>query len=196
MAGTAAGWAIPAVLLAVLTLAGCTNIAASSLEVHGSSTTTKPFVASSASPTARPSSTAPSTDLATLSPSVRSCRQLYETWKHGAVAGPFQADFDYITSKQGADDVPRLTSVLEKAGSAVPGVPLPPDCADPAGYYSQVLAAIKTVSQNARAASGLGQLLMAEAPLKTLAKIKADLRACPETDPVADDQICVRADGV
>ena len=178
MAGTAAGWAIPAVLLlVVLALAGCTNIAASSLAIPGSSTTTKPFVASPSSPAARPSSTAPSTDLATLSPSVRSCRQLYETWKQGTAAGPFQADFDYIASKRGADNVSRLTSVLENAGSAVPGVPLPPDCADPAGYYPQVLATIKTVSQNAKAASGLGQLLMAEAPLKMLAKIKADLSA-------------------
>jgi hypothetical protein len=40
-----------------------------------------------------------------------------------------------------------------------------------------VLATIKTVSHDAKAASGLGNLLMAEAPLKMLAKIKADLSA-------------------
>jgi hypothetical protein len=177
MTGTAAGWAIPAVVLAALMLGGCTNSAASSPAIPASSTTTQPFVARPASSAPAPSSAAPRVDLAALPPSVRNCRQQYETWKHSTAVSTFQSDLDYITSKQGRDNVSLLTSVLEKAGSAVPGVPLPPDCADPAGYYSQLLATIKTVSHNAKAASGFGQLLMAEAPLKTLAKIKANLRA-------------------
>lgn len=84
---------------------------------------------------------------------------------------------DYILSKRGTTDVSRMTAVLEKAGSVAPSVPLPPQCADPAGYYFQLLSTIKTVSHKARAASGLGNLLMAEAPLNEVDTIKHYLTA-------------------
>ena len=41
-----------------------------------------------------------------------------------------------------------------------------PACADPGGYWMQVLAHIKAAGDNAGSASGLGGLLLAEAPLK------------------------------
>jgi hypothetical protein len=172
MARTVAGRAIPVLLLAALALAGCDNSAPSSPAT--SSNSTAALSSAAASPTAVP----PPVAIATPAPSaVRQCRRLYETWQHGTAASTFQADLNYILSKQGAVNVSRMTSVLERAGSVAPTVPLPPQCADPAGYYLQLLAGIKTASHNARTASGLGHLLMAEAPLRGLTVIKGYLSA-------------------
>lgn len=172
MARTTAIRAVP-VLLAALAIAGCDG-SATAPDVASSSLATAPSSAGSSTSAAMPSPVA----IPTPAPSaVRQCRRLYETWKHGTAASTFQADIDYILSKRGASEVSQMTSVLEKAGSVAPRVPLPPQCADPAGYYFQLLSTIKTVSHNARAASGLGHLLMAEAPLNELATVKRNLTA-------------------
>ena len=172
MAPKAAGWAFPVVLIVTLALAGCDTATSSS--AGAASPTAAPSPAGVASSMAAPSPVA----ISTPAPSaVRQCRRLYETWKYGTATSTFRADLNFILSKRGATDVSRMTSVLERAGSVAPRVPLPPQCADPAGYYPQVLATIKTVSHNAGTASGLGHLLMAEAPLTELNKVKDYLNA-------------------
>ncbi len=52
-----------------------------------------------------------------------------------------------------------------------------PACADPGRYWGQVLALIKAAGDNAGSASGLGGLLLAEAPLKQLPGVEQKLSA-------------------
>ena len=175
----AAGRAVPAVFFAVLTVAACSHSAAPSAAGSASPTAASPTAASptaasptAASPTAA-SPTAASPTAAALAGS--GCRALYETWNHNAATSAFKANLKYIVSKGGADHVSHMTSVLETAGSAAPSLPLPPHCADPADYYSQVAAKIGTIADNARSAKGLGALLTAEAPLKSVKVIEGKL---------------------
>jgi hypothetical protein len=48
-------------------------------------------------------------------------------------------------------------------------------CADPHGYWDKPLARIKAAGDNAASSTGLGGLLMAEAPLKDVPGIQAKL---------------------
>lgn len=50
-------------------------------------------------------------------------------------------------------------------------------CADPHSYWDKSLARIKAAGDNAASSSGLGGLLMAEAPLKDVPGIQAKLEA-------------------
>jgi hypothetical protein len=160
----AAGRAVPAVLFGVLTVAACSHSAG-------------PSVAGSTSPSAASPAAASPAAASPAAPALAGsgCRQLYETWNHNAATTAFKANLKYIVSKGGADHVSHMTSVLESAGSAAPSLPLPPHCADPADYYSQVAAKIETIADNARSAKGLGALLTAEAPLKSVKVIEGKL---------------------
>jgi hypothetical protein len=154
-----AGRAMTAVLLAVLVVAACSHSAA-------------PSATGSASPTVASPTVASPTPLAFAG---SGCRQRYEKWTRKATTTAFKARLRYILSKEGADHVAHMTSVLERAGSAAPSLSLPPHCADPANYYSQVAVKIENIAENARSASGLGALLTAEAPLKSVKVIEREL---------------------
>jgi len=52
-----------------------------------------------------------------------------------------------------------------------------PACADPHGYWKQILTRIKAPGDDAGAASGLTGLLLAEAPLKTVPGLEKKLGA-------------------
>jgi hypothetical protein len=179
----AAGRAVPAALFAVLTVAACS----SALSPGGSANQTGRPAANQTA--ARPDAALPAANQTSASPAANQtsasqaapalagsgCRQLYETWNHNAATTAFKANLKYIVSKRGADHITQMTSVLERAGSAAPGLPLPPHCADPADYYSRVAAKIKRIADNARSAIGLGPLLTAEAPLKSVKVIEGKL---------------------
>ena len=183
----AAGRAVPAVFFAVLTVAACSHSAAPSAAGSASPTAASPTAASptaasptAASPTAASPTAASPTAASPTAPARRRVGWIWlpalsETWNHNAATSAFKANLKYIVSKGGADHVSHMTSVLETAGSAAPSLPLPPHCADPADYYSQVAAKIGTIADNARSAKGLGALLTAEAPLKSVKVIEGKL---------------------
>ena len=126
-----------------------------------------------------PATTAAAAKPAAATSSPPSCRQLYETWKHSTVPTRLQSALDKVDSAGTNDDFPQLESALKAAGPdavAVQSDPVP-RCADPAGYYGQVLAKIVAAADNARSQSGLGSLMLAEVPLKTLPAIGAKLNA-------------------
>jgi hypothetical protein len=105
--------------------------------------------------------------------SAPSCRQQYETWKHGTASSKLAALKSALRSVEAqgnAEDLPGLSTSLERAGRAasrMETVP-PPKCSDPKGLYATVMARVKASGDNARSASGLTGLLLAEAPLKGL----------------------------
>jgi hypothetical protein len=75
--------------------------------------------------------------------------------------------------------VQALTSALKITGAdaaTLEQYPMPA-CADPGGYWPQTLARIKAAGDNAGSASGLGGILLAEAPLKQVPGLEQKLTA-------------------
>jgi hypothetical protein len=114
------------------------------------------------------------------------CQQQYDNWRHGsadAIAQRFKDDTAALTKAGNSEDLPEMTAALKKLGddgAALETYPMPA-CADPHGYYAQMLADFKAAGDNAASASGLGGLMLAMDPAKkaeTLAsKIDAELKA-------------------
>jgi hypothetical protein len=110
------------------------------------------------------------------------CKQQYDAWKTGpahAQGKQLDTDLNKVSAAGSAEDITALTSALEAAGAEA-GVleryPMPA-CADPHGYWGQVLAHIKAAGDNAGSASGLGGILLAEAPLKQVPGLEQKLSA-------------------
>lgn len=108
------------------------------------------------------------------------CKQQYQAWRTGP-ANPagrrLQADAAALGSAD--DDIPVMTSDLKTIGAdaaALEAYPMP-QCADPAGYWTQYLATMKAAGDNAGSASGLGALLLAVVPLKQVPAIQSKLNA-------------------
>jgi len=109
-----------------------------------------------------------------------SCRQQYESWKHGTARtqiAALKSALRAVEAQGNADDFPGLSASLEKAGKAASAMEVvpPPKCSDPKGLYAAVMARVKASGDNARSASGLTGLLLAEAPLKGLPAIEKKL---------------------
>jgi hypothetical protein len=146
--------------LAVLALAGCGT-------------------ASSSTPPAAPAHPASPAAAAAVS-----CRQQYETWKHGpaalAAVHRMEAALKRVQSAGSAMDIPVMSAALHRAGRSAATLsnryPIP-RCADPHGYYALFLARITAAGDNAASASGLSAVLLAEAPLQTVPKIEKRLTA-------------------
>jgi hypothetical protein len=110
------------------------------------------------------------------------CHQQYEAWKHGVVGGGFAAlrsAFTAVASARDSQDVPKLTAALKQAGAAASQLSAtpPPRCADPKGYYGQMLAKVTTAAGDAKAASGLSALIAAAVPLRAVPGIEKKLKA-------------------
>ena len=111
------------------------------------------------------------------------CKQQYDAWKTGPAkaieTGQLQPALREVQSAGASEDVPELQSGLEKAGraaTAMEAYPMP-SCADPAGYWRQVLALLKASGDNAKTGSGLGALILAEAPLEKVKPLDTKLTA-------------------
>lgn len=110
------------------------------------------------------------------------CAQQYANWKSGpasAAAEKAQADASSLSAAGNLDDIIGMVSAIEAVGAdagALQRYPMPA-CADPAGYWSQVLAELKAAGGNAGTSSGLGALLLAVAPLRQLPATQAKLDA-------------------
>jgi hypothetical protein len=111
-----------------------------------------------------------------------SCKQQYNAWKTGpahARGKQLAADLNKISAAGNVEDITALTSALEAVGAdaaALEQYPMPA-CADPDGYWGQMLARIKAAGDNAGSASGLGGILLAEAPLKQVPGLQQKLSA-------------------
>jgi len=100
------------------------------------------------------------------------CKQRYDAWKTGSAKTIETTKLDpalkAVESAGNSEDITALQSALEAVGSAavtLQAVPMP-SCADPAGYWPQILAILKAAGDNARSSTGLAAILLAEAPLK------------------------------
>lgn len=110
------------------------------------------------------------------------CEQQYTAWKTGPANAPgkqLKADLGNVSSAGNDEDIPALTSALKTAGAAAVTLeqyPIPA-CADPGGYWGQILARIKASADNAGSSSGLSALLLAEAPLNAVPGMEQKLSA-------------------
>jgi hypothetical protein len=110
------------------------------------------------------------------------CKQQYDAWKTGpthAHGMQLDADLSKVSAAGNAEDITALTSALKTAGAdatTLEQYPMPA-CADPGGYWAQMLARIKAAGDNAGSASGLGGILLAEAPLKQVPGLEQKLTA-------------------
>ena len=118
-------------------------------------------------------------DAATTAASPPTCHQQYETWKQSAKpeAKKLESALKRVQSAGNAEDIPVLESALKQAGDTAKVLsqsPMP-KCADPHGYYRQLLARITAAGDNTKSGSGLSGLLLAEAPLQAVPKIEDNL---------------------
>ncbi len=112
------------------------------------------------------------------------CRQQYETWKHGQAANAAKDNFERrlaaVKAAALAQDVPLMVAAFRKLGPAVAAMarsPIP-RCADPAGYWALILTRIRAAADNAAAGTGQGSpFLFAIKPLRGLPAIEAKLGA-------------------
>lgn len=110
------------------------------------------------------------------------CKQQFSAWRTGpakALAEGFKADGTALDSAASAEDIPATDAALKKIGNdanQLNAYPMPA-CADPAGYWTQILAGIKAAGDNADSTPGLAGLLAAEAPMQHVKTLEAKLNA-------------------
>jgi hypothetical protein len=113
---------------------------------------------------------------------MQTCKQQYDAWKTGPArtrADSIEADLNKVQSAANAEDVPRLNSALKAAGrdaAALDAYPMPA-CADPKGYWAQILGYVQAAGDNAGTSSGLSGLILAMAPLQKIQGVQAKLTA-------------------
>jgi hypothetical protein len=127
----------------------------------------------SASPGTTAGGSSPGARAASASPV--SCRAQYLAWRNGparTAARKLEADLHALQAAANAEDIKQLQAALVRAGhDAKPVEAYPaPRCADPHGYWHQILTGLQAAADNASTGSGLGALLLAMGPLQ---KVKA-----------------------
>ena len=106
-----------------------------------------------------------------------SCKQQYHAWRYGAAGKKLKADLRAVESAGDTVDIPVMLAALKTAGADAAVMTPAPACADPHGYWKQILARIKAAGDNAGTASGLTGLILAEAPLKAVPALEKKLDA-------------------
>jgi hypothetical protein len=110
------------------------------------------------------------------------CAQQYAAWRSGtgsSETAAMRADGSALSAARRARNTLAADTALKKMGadaSADEYHPMPA-CADPAGFWPQVLSAMRAAGDNASVIPGLAGLVTAEAPLRPVAGIEAKLRA-------------------
>ena len=99
-----------------------------------------------------------------------SCITQYRAWQHSparAEATTFVADMSKVQDAANLQDIPQIAAMMKRAGAdatALQAYPMPA-CADPAGYWHQMLASVRAATDNANMGGGsLGALALAEGP--------------------------------
>jgi hypothetical protein len=112
----------------------------------------------------------------------QTCGQQYAAWKAGpagAEADKMIAETRRAESAANAGHIPETDADLKAAGNdsaALRAHPVPA-CADPSGYWPQILADIKAGGDKVGSASGLGGMTLAIAPVKKVQPLEARLGA-------------------
>ncbi len=119
---------------------------------------------------------------ATHSSAQPSCHQQYRAWKYGP-ARPFGKQIvpalNNVQAAAGIEDIPRLDKALKNAGNIarrLAAYPMP-GCADPKGYWAQMLGYLQAAGDNASTSSGFAGLLLAMAPLQKIKAVESKLAA-------------------
>ena len=108
------------------------------------------------------------------------CAQQYTAWKNGpanADGKQLEAAAASLSADGKTEDIPAMDADLKTLGTdaaRLEAYPMPA-CADPAGYWEQYLGQMKAAGDNAGTATGLGGLILAEAPLKQVPAIQSKL---------------------
>ena len=105
------------------------------------------------------------------------CKQQYHAWRYSPAGKKLKADLGAVASAGDTDDIPVMLATLKTAGADAAAMDPAPACADPYGYWKQILARIKAAGDNAGTASGLTGLILAEAPLKDVPALEKKLNA-------------------
>jgi hypothetical protein len=105
------------------------------------------------------------------------CKQQYHAWRYSPAGKKLKADLGAVESAGATDDIPVMLATLKTAGADAAAMDPAPACADPHGYWKQILARIKAAGDNASTASGLTGLVLAEAPLKDVPGLEKKLDA-------------------
>ena len=116
---------------------------------------------------------------ATHAAAAPSCKQQYHAWRYSPAGKKLKADLGVVASAGDTDDIPVLLAALKTAGAdaaAMENHPAPV-CADPHGYWKQILVRLRAAGDNAGTANGLTGLLLAEAPLKAIPSLEKKLAA-------------------
>jgi len=125
------------------------------------------------------SATAGSTG-ATAGAGIASCHQQFVAWQNGpakSLGEQIVPALEQVEAAASVDDVPSLTSTLRQAGKLAPQLqahPMP-TCADPKGYWRQILAALTAAGDSASSAHGLTALLAAVTPLEKISLVETQL---------------------
>src|SRR5215469_15543417 len=110
------------------------------------------------------------------------CAQQFTAWQNGpakAVAEKIVPSLNQVQSSAKTEDIPELNAALKAVGTIaqqLQAYPMPA-CADPAGYWTQMLGYLKAAGDNAGSSSGLAGLLTAIAPLEKVPGVEASLQA-------------------
>jgi hypothetical protein len=125
-----------------------------------------------------PASPAVSANQAAAKP--ETCKHQFTAWRTGpakTLAQSFKADGNAVQSAGNSEDIPQMDAALKKIGDdAVQLEQYPmPACADPAGDWTQILAGIKAVGDNASSTPGLGGIVAAEAPMQHVQALETKL---------------------
>jgi hypothetical protein len=117
------------------------------------------------------------------SPKPLTCPQQYQQWKTGpadAIAKrTLGTETNALTSAAKSDDIPAMDSALKNLGTDAAQLeryPMP-SCADPAGYWPQMLADLKAAGDNAGSTSGLAGFLTVMAPMEKAKLLEEKLQA-------------------
>ena len=112
-----------------------------------------------------------------------SCRQQYQTWKHGPAFAQnlrLQAAVNAVQAAENSGNAVAMSAAMKKLmpAAVASGLAGPiPHCADPGNLYQEYVTGIYAAGYNARSAKGLSGLLRAAAPLKGLKNIESQLAA-------------------
>lgn len=110
------------------------------------------------------------------------CEQQFKAWQDSpakATADQIKTTLGQVQAAAKILDVPQMNTGLKNAGKIarqLAAYPMP-SCADPAGYWTQILGYLKAAGDNASTSSGLGAFLLAMAPLSKIPAVQANLTA-------------------
>lgn len=115
-------------------------------------------------------------------PAPLTCARQYQAWKHGPALRPWhaaEAALRQVASAGKVTDVPAITAAIRRLGPAARQLrryPIP-RCADPAGYWAQILDLLSSAADDASTGTGAGAAMLALVPLREIPPVTRKLAA-------------------